>query len=455
MTQASQKTGQETAEILRGILQDALSEGDLATVGNDLADRHPSEIADLIESLPPHQRVQVWQLISPEQQGAVLSHAQDAVRAGLLEHMSADRVADVTRGLASDDAADILQDLPETVLDSVLRLMDEQNRLRVSSVLYYPEDTAGGLMNTDAITVRSDVDLEVVIRYLRWRAEIPEKTDNLMVVDRNHRYQGLLPITALLTNDPDRKVENVMVREPEAIPADLPAAEVAKRFEQRDLVSAPVVDQNGRLIGRITVDDVVDVIRDQGDHSLMSLAGLDEGDDMFAPIAVSAPRRAVWLGVNLITAFLAAWVIGRFEATLQEIVALAILMPIVAGMGGVAGSQTLTIMIRGLALDRVGQDNLGSLLKKEIAVGVCNGLLWAVVVGMVTAAWFSDVGLGLILGLALLTNLAAAAVAGTLIPLGLKKLGIDPALAGGLFLTTVTDVIGFSAFLGLAAVFLT
>ncbi|MGH8512939.1 MAG: magnesium transporter, partial [Gammaproteobacteria bacterium] len=247
----------------------------------------------------------------------------------------------------------------------------------------------------------------------------------------------------------------VMVREPEAIPADLPAAEVAKRFEQRDLVSAPVVDQNGRLIGRITVDDVVDVIRDQGDHSLMSLAGLDEGDDMFAPIAVSAPRRAVWLGVNLITAFLAAWVIGRFEATLQEIVALAILMPIVAGMGGVAGSQTLTIMIRGLALDRVGQDNLGSLLKKEIAVGVCNGLLWAVVVGMVTAAWFSDVGLGLILGLALLTNLAAAALAGTLIPLGLQKLGIDPAIAGGLFLTTVTDVVGFSAFLGLAAVFLT
>ncbi|MGH8507993.1 MAG: magnesium transporter MgtE N-terminal domain-containing protein, partial [Gammaproteobacteria bacterium] len=201
MTQASQDTRPETAEVLRSILQDALSEGDLATVGKDLADRHPSEIADLIESLPPHQRLQVWQLISPEQQGAVLSHAQDAVRAGLLEHMSADRVADVTRGLASDDAADILQDLPETVLDSVLRLMDEQNRVRVSSVLYYPEDTAGGLMNTDVITVRSDVDLEVVVRYLRWRAEIPEKTDNLMVVDRNHRYQGLLPITALLTND--------------------------------------------------------------------------------------------------------------------------------------------------------------------------------------------------------------------------------------------------------------
>ena len=240
----------------------------------------------------------------------------------------------------------------------------------------------------------------------------------------------------------------------EAIPAHLPASEVAKRFEQRDLISAPVVDTQGRLVGRITIDDVVDVIREQGDHSLMSLAGLDEEDDMFAPITVTAPRRALWLGVNLVTALLAAWVIGHFEATIEKIVALAILMPVVASMGGIAGSQTLTIVIRGLALGQVGRDNSRSLLRKEIAVGLCNGLIWASVVGLVAANWFKDAGLGAVIAIALITNLLAGALAGTLIPLTLKRLGIDPALAGGLFLTTVTDVVGFTAFLGLATLFL-
>jgi magnesium transporter len=434
--------------------QEALEDGDLDKLRLALEQLHPAEIADLLEAMPGEHRLTLWQQVPLEHRGEVLSHAQDAVRAGLLEHMEAADVAAVTRELDTDDAADILQDLPEDQYEQVLRSMDEQNRMRLASVLGYPEDTAGGLMNTDVITVRGDVHLDAILRYLRWRGRLPEHTDSLMVIDRHNSYQGLLPVTALLTHAGERLVGEVLDRKAEAIPATLPAAEVAKRFEQRDLLSAPVVDEEGRLIGRITVDDVVDVIREESDHSLMSLAGLDEQDDTFAPVRVSAPRRAAWLGVNLLTAFLAAYVIGRFEATIEQIVALAILMPIVASMGGVAGSQTLTIVIRALALGQIGEDNSRLLLKRELAVGLFNGLLWAAVVGTVAAGWFHDYGLGLVIALALVTNLLAAALAGTVIPLSLKRLGIDPALAGGLFLTAVTDVIGFATFLGLATLFL-
>ena len=443
----------EPPEHLRSVIQSALAEGDFARVRAGLSELHPAEIADLLESLPSERRAEVWTLIPSERQGEVLSHAQDAVRASLLEHMDPAQLAAVTEALETDDAADLLQGLSETLAERVLRSMHEQNRARIASVLSYPEDTAGGLMNVDTITVRSDVHLDAVVRYLRWRADLPEKTDSLMVVDRDNRYQGVLPLTILLTHGPESTVGE-LTQALEAIPAHLPASEVAKRFEQHDLLSAPVVDTQGRLVGRITIDDVVDVIREQGDHSLMSLAGLDEEDDMFAPITVTAPRRALWLGVNLVTALLAAWVIGHFEATIEKIVALAILMPVVASMGGIAGSQTLTIVIRGLALGQVGRDNSRALLRKEIAVGICNGIVWASVVGLVAANWFKDAGLGAVIAIALITNLLAGALAGTLIPLTLKRLGIDPALAGGLFLTTVTDVVGFTAFLGLATLFL-
>ncbi len=443
----------EPPEHLRSVIQSALAEGDFARVRAGLSELHPAEIADLLESLPSERRAEVWTLILSERQGEVLSHAQDAVRASLSEHMDPAQLAAVTEALETDDAADLLQGLSETLAERVLRSMHEQNRARIASVLSYPEDTAGGLMNVDTITVRSDVHLDAVVRYLRWRADLPEKTDSLMVVDRDNRYQGVLPLTILLTHGPERTVGE-LTQALEPIPAHLPASEVAKRFEQHDLLSAPVVDTQGRLVGRITIDDVVDVIRVQGDHSFMSLAGLDEEDDMFAPITVTAPRRALWLGVNLVTALLAAWVIGHFEATIEKIVALAILMPVVASMGGIAGSQTLTIVIRGLALGQVGRDNSRSLLRKEIAIGLCNGLIWASVVGLVAANWFKDAGLGAVIAIALITNLLAGALAGTLIPLTLKRLGIDPALAGGLFLTTVTDVVGFTAFLGLATLFL-
>ncbi len=442
---------QEPREI---VLQEALASGNLDLAQAGLKELHPSEIADLLESLPPRERDMLWELVQPEQVGEVLAHVQDAVRAALLEPMAPGEVAFLTERLDTDDAADILQDLPEYRVEEVLRSMDEQHRQRLASILSYPEDTAGGLMNTDTVTVRCEVTLDVVIRYLRWRGVLPEKTDSLIVVDRHNTYLGMLPLTTVLTGDPDVTVGEVMTMEPEAIPASLSAHEVAKLFEQRDLLSAPVIDEQGRLLGRVTIDDVVDVIRDQGDHSLMGMAGLSEEEDIFAPVVVSARRRTTWLGVNLATAFLAASVIGLFEATIQKIVALAVLMPIVAGMGGNAGIQTLTLVIRGLALGQVGSANARKLLYKELAVGCINGLLWACVVGLVAGVWFKDIGIGFIIGLAMIANLVTAALAGTLIPLALKKLDIDPAIASGVFLTAVTDVMGFMAFLGFATLFL-
>ncbi len=417
-----------------------------------LSEMHPSEIADFLESLPGKSRQKIWNLIEFDMEGDVLSHLHDAVRADLLEQMHPYEVAEATKDLETDDVADIIQDLPEDVQDTVLLSMDEQNRLRLTSVLSYPEDTAGGLMNTDVVSIRADVTLEVVVRYLRRVENIPEKTDNLMVVDRNNLYLGALRVIDILVGDPEESVGDLMKKE-SCISADFSASEVAKVFEQRDLVSAAVVNDKGILLGRITVDDVVDVIQEEAEQTVRSMAGLGD-DDMFAPIFTSTRRRAVWLGINLATAFLGAWVIGRFEDTIQQLVALAVLMPIVAGMGGVAGSQTLTIAIRGIALGQLDRRNARALMLKEVAVGLLNGLMWACVVSVIVVFWFENVSLGFIIGLAMIINLLVAALAGAVIPLGLKHYGIDPAIAGGVLLTTVTDVVGFMTFLGLAAMFL-
>lgn len=436
------------------LLRQAMESGDLLSIREALRDLHPSEIADLLESLPLRDRDDLWRLVSPEQEGDVLSHTEDSVRASLLEHMHPREVAAATQDLDSDDAADILQDLPPPVVDEVLRSMDEQNRNRVAQALSYPEDSAGGLMNTDAVTVRSDVELDVVIRYLRLKGTLPEHTDSLMVVDRQNRYLGVLPLTVVLTADPGKTVGEVVTTKTDGIPATTPAAEVARVFESRDLFSAPVIDERGQLLGRITVDDVVDVIREQGDQSMLSLWGVTQDEDIFAPAMMSARRRAFWLGVNLATCFLAAFVIGMFEQALQRFVALAVLMPTVASMGGIAGTQTLAIVIRGLALGQIGWANARPLLAKEVAVGAVNGLLWALVVAAVAKWWFGDARLGAIIGMAMIINLFVAALAGAMIPLGMKRLGIDPALAGGVVLTTVTDCTGFFVFLGLATAFL-
>ena len=413
---------------------------------------HPSEVADFIERLPARERGDVWALLDPAREGAVLAHMQDTVRADVLEQMRPTDVADATRTLAADDVADILQDLPDEVADTILLAMDAQNRQRLADVLTYPEDTAGGLMDTDVVSVRADVALDVVARYLRRLGQIPDQTDNLMVVDRDNQYLGVLPLAELLVRPAESPVADWMQDEI-SLPARLPATDVARLFEQRDLVSAAVVDEAGNLLGRITIDDVVDVIQEEAEQALRSMAGLGE-DDMFSPVIASARRRAVWLGINLLTAFLAAWVIGRFAETIQELVALAVLMPVVAGMGGIAGSQTLTIAIRGIALGQLVKSNIRPLLEKELAVGLVNGVIWSAVVALIVVVWFGDFSLGLIIGVAMIINLLIAALAGALIPVVLKRYGIDPAIAGGVILTTVTDVVGFMTFLGLATIFL-
>jgi magnesium transporter len=415
---------------------------------------HPAEVASLLDALPPAQREIVWYLVDPELEGDVLVELNDEVRADLIREMETEELVAAAEGLEVDDLADLLADLPETVNQQVLRSMDSQDRERLTAVLAYDADTAGGLMNTDTVSIRPDVTLETVLRYLRMRGEIPERTDSLFVVNRHDRYLGALNLTRLLTEDPERTVGEVMNTEIAGIPPDTPANQVASLFQDRDLLSAAVVSPEGRLLGRVTVDDVVDVIRDEADHSVMRMAGLDEDADMFAAVVPSARRRGVWLGINLGTAFLAAWVVGLFESTIEDIVALAVLMPIVASMGGVAATQTLTLIVRGLALGQVERANARWLLTKEVAVAMLNGFAWATVVAVVAFLWYRDWKISGVIFAALVVNLFGAALAGVMVPLSLKRFGVDPAVAGGVVVTTVTDVVGFASLLGLGTLVL-
>ena len=441
-------------EAILGRVLDAFGRGDVGAVRRVLAGMHPADIALLLESLPAEERDLLWEGLDPAVRAEVFAEAEDAVRTPRMLRMDSAVLAEIAREVDDDDAADILQDLPDAVIEEVLDALDSQERDRLESILAYPEDTAGGLMNLDVVTVRADVSLEVVQRYLRRRGEIPEKTNRLYVVDRENRYRGEMRLADLLTGAPELEVAEVMHTESGGIDANTPAHEVARLFEQRNLISAPVVGENGRLLGRITVDDVVDVIREEGDHSFLGMAGLSEEDDLFAPVLASTRRRTLWLGINLATALLASWVIGWFEATIEQLVALAVLMPVVASMGGIAGSQTLTIVIRGMALGQIAARNVGWLLGKELAVGLLNSLCWALVVGVIAWLWFGNAGLGVVVGCALVINLVVAALAGASIPLLLRRLLVDPALAGGVVLTTLTDVVGFMTFLGLGALFL-
>lgn len=444
---------ENTHEHLR-LLADSLDSGALSLVKQQINDLHPAEIANLLESLPLKNRLVVWKLIEAELTGDILVEVNDEVRSSLIEQTDEQDLITAVSSLETDDLADIFDDLPDVVLHQLVRSMSNQDRRRLQSVMSYDEDSAGGLMNPDMISIRPNVNLDVVLRYLRQRGNLPSNTDKLFVVDKSDQFIGVLNISDLLTQDSKNSVADVMFTNEKALSPTLSDNEVASFFEDYNLVSAPVVDDNNHLIGRITVDDVVDVIRDEADRSLLSMAGLDEDDDMFAPVVRSAKRRAVWLGINLFTAFLAAWVIGLFSATIEQMVALAVLMPIVASMGGIAGSQTLMLMIRGMALNQIGKTNARSLLWKELAVGALNGVLWASVVALITGLWFQNVSLGLLIASAIIINLIAAALAGATIPLVLKRINIDPALAGGVVLTTITDVIGFVSFLGLATIFL-
>ncbi|MFT6288198.1 MAG: magnesium transporter [Alcanivorax sp.] len=431
----------------------ALDSGTLVDVRRMLNGLSPADVAHLLESSPPKFRHILWQMVEVDQEGEILNELSDDLQADFLSDMDAAEVVQITEGLEDDDVADILQQLPDRVTREVLNAMDHQSRARLEQVMHYPDDCAGGLMNTDAITIRARLTLDVVLRYLRRHEEIPEMTDNLIVVNRNDQYIGLLPLRTLLVSDPSVSVREMMVTDVEAIPAYLADDEVARLFERNDWVSAPVVDESGKLLGRITIDDVVDVIREDADHSLMSMAGLDEDEDTFAPVLKTAPRRAIWLGVNLITAFIAAGVINMFQDTIEKVVALAVLMPIVASMGGVAGTQTLTVLVRGIALGHITDINQSYLISREVIIGALNGILWAAVVAVAASMWFGDWTLGLIIAAAMVINLITAGLAGALVPLLMKRFNIDPALAGGVVLTTVTDVVGFISFLGLATLF--
>jgi len=435
-------------------LSEALESGTLYTARGMLNALHPAEIALLLESLPPRNRDLTWELVSEENKGEVLISLGEEVRAQLVKDMSHQDLVNVTEGLELDDSADFIQSLPDAVINRVLQSLNSQHRALLETVLSYPEDSAGGLMNTDTITVRPEVTLDVVLRYLRLLGDIPNLTDSMIVVDRANHYLGTLPLSQLLVNEPHHTVAEIMDDETESIPVDMPDTEVAKLFETHDLISAPVVDSNNLLLGRITVDDVVDVIRDEADHSVLSMAGLADEEDLFAPAIPSSYRRAIWLGINLLTAFMASWVVSNFETTLEKVVTVAILMNVVASMGGIAGSQTITLVIRGLALGQVSKSNRRWILNKEIVVSLLNGILWAIVVAAIAILWFGDFSIGLVIAAALIINLFFAAASGVIIPIVLRKVGIDPAIAGSVILTTVTDIVGLLAFLGLATVFL-
>jgi len=435
-------------------LREALSQGLMLRVEQMLVDLKPAETALLLESLPPAKREVVWKLLPPEDEGDVLAELNDEVRALLMSSMDAQDLVAATEGMEIDDLADVVADLPESLTQQLIRSLNQRDRERLEAVLSYAEDSAGGLMNPDTIAVRRNVTLEVVLRYLRFLGELPNNTNTLFVVDRNDHYRGTLSIARLITHDQQARVSEVMDSSVEGILAETSAADVAQLFQTDDLVAAPVLDDAGKLLGQITVDDVVDVIREQAEHEILGKAGLDEEDDIFAPVVTSVGRRSLWLGINLATAFLAAAVVGIFEETLSQIVVLAVLMPVVASMGGIAGTQTLTLMVRSMALGKVGGNNARWLLSKEFLVGVVNGFMWSVIVALITVIFFGGWDIGLLIGAAVAINLVVAALAGSLIPLLLPRLGIDPAIAGGVVLTTVTDVVGFMTFLGLGTLFL-
>ncbi len=449
----SKSEKQENTQLLKQ-LTELLAHGALNDVRTFVQSLYPAETANLLESVQPGDRKKIWKLIPENVKGKILVNLHEEVAAGIIAITSKKDLITAAENLESDDLVDLLHLLPESQMWVVLDSIEKAERSRLESVLAYDDHTAGGLMSLDVITVRPDVSIKDACEYLRKRGKMPANTDNLVVVDRESHIVGILPVSILLTKDPSSMISESMDANFRAIPYQMPAKEVALLFVQRSMLSAPVVSEEGKLLGRITIDDIVHVIREQADHSMMSMAGLDEELDMFAPVVVSAKHRSLWLGVNLFTAFLASGAIDLFENTIDQIVALAVLMPIVASMGGIAGSQTLTLVIRGLALRQIGDANALQLFKKEFLVGVVNGASWAIVVAFIAGIWFQSAGVGLLLGIALIINLMCAAIAGASIPLVLDKLDIDPALAGGVILTTITDVVGFVAFLGLATIFL-
>lgn len=430
-------------------INEALGSGQTELAKDMLHQLQPGDLALLLESSRSRNRLDIWQLIPPDLYSDVLEELSDDVRNGIIRTMLPENVADALEEMDTDNLVDTLRGLPQEVAQELLAAMEEQDRVRAELGLSYGEETAGFIMNTDAITLRPGINVDVILRYLRLKGEMPEHTDTLYVVDRNDKLMGGVALTQLITAAADTPIES-LIKNSEAIPANMMDNEVASLFERYNWLSAPVVDESNQLLGRITIDDVVDIIREDAEHSMMSMAGLDDEEDTFAPVVKSTQRRTLWLGVNLFTALMAAAVSDLFEAALSQLAVLAILNTIVPSMGGVAGNQTLTLVIRGMALGHVSSSNARWLISKELAIGFLNGVIWSVLIASVIAIWKQDFMLGAVIAFAMLVNMIVAGLAGASLPLIMRKLKIDPALAGSVILTTITDVVGIFAFLGTA-----
>ncbi|MDN3653508.1 magnesium transporter [Thalassotalea ponticola] len=445
---------QETSQQRLLEINTAIDSGMFVYVRKMLQNMSDYDIALLLESSPAKSRNVLWQLVDPDLHGDILEELSEEVRKGILRKMQPEKVAAATEGMDIDDLAEVLRGLPDSAYQEVLNSMDTQDRMRVEQALAYEPETAGGIMNTDTITLRPDVTVDVVLRYLRLKGKLPESTDSFYVVNREDILIGSVSLADLVTAQPEQAIGEITDTHTVPVNVAMEDTEVAIMFERHDWFSAPVVDDDNRLLGRITVDDVVDIIREDAEHSMMSMAGLDDEADTFAPVIKSTRQRSIWLGVNLITALLAVAVSSMFEPILAEMAILAVLNTLVPSMGGVAGSQTLTLVIRGLALGHIGENNARTILTKELAVGFLNGLIWSLLIASIVTLWKQDLLLGGIIAFAMLANLTVAGLAGVITPLALKKMNIDPALAGGVILTTVTDVVGIFAFLGTATLLL-
>ena len=438
----------------RDLVETLVHKQHLAELQRLLDELHPADVASILEALPLQQRLVVWDLVKAERDGEILLEVSDAVRETLIAHMDKHELVAATEQLDTDEIADLAPDLPREVIQDVFKSLTLEERDQLRAALSYPEDTVGALMDFDMISIREDVTLEVVLRYLRRLDELPDQTDQLFVVDRQGKFKGLLPVNRLLVTDPDTVVAEIMERERAKFQPDDKAREASLAFERYDLVSAPVVDSGGGLIGRITIDAVVDYNREAANTELLAAGGLSEEEDLFASVWSSVRNRWAWLAVNLVTAFIASRVIGAFEDSIEKLVALAALMPIVAGISGNSGNQTITMIVRALALGQITRDSARQLFAKEIGVGALNGLIWGTVVGLFAFLIYHDWHLGVVMTSAMMLALILAAVMGVAIPLIMQKFGRDPAIGSSVMITAITDSGGFCIFLGLATIFL-
>lgn len=437
-----------------GRVENLVHRQNLAELQRKLDELHSADVAHILEALPLDDRLTVWQLVKVERDGDILLEVSDAVRETLLADMDDHEILAAAKDMDADELADLASELPRDVVHELMESLDAQQRERVRSALSYEDDQVGALMDFEMVTIREDVSLEVVLRYLRRLKELPGHTDKLFVVDYDGVLKGVLPVKRLLVNDPEKLVSEVMATDPVSFHPDEDGYDAAQAFERYDLISTPVVDKNGKLIGRLTIDEMVDLIREESESEVLSMAGLREEEDIFASVWKSLRNRWAWLAINLVTAFMASRVIGLFEDSIEKLVALAALMPIVAGIGGNSGNQTITMIVRAMALDQVSTGNTSRLIRKELGVGLVNGIVWGGVIGVVAYLLYDSWSLGVVMTAAMTLNLLLAAMMGVLIPMTLVRAGRDPALGASVMITAVTDSGGFFIFLGLASLFL-